>query len=111
MKQQEKYLDYYYRFFDYYTFENRINTGVQSMFPGSSPAAGIKILEKNRLLVGSFFTRVARKLLSVFLVVTRIEGKENHMEQTNDRTFLETEPVGKLLLKLALPTVAAQLII
>ena len=32
------------------------------------------------------------------------------MEQTNDRTFLETEPVGKLLLKLALPTVAAQLI-
>mgnify|MGYP002742785656 CR=1 FL=1 len=32
------------------------------------------------------------------------------MEQTNERTFLETEPVGKLLLKLALPTVAAQLI-
>ena len=96
MKQQEKYLDYYYRFFDYYTFENRINTGAQSMFPGSSPAAGIKILEKNRLQVGSFFTRV--------------EGKENYMEQTNDRTFLETEPVGKLLLKLALPTVAAQLI-
>ena len=32
------------------------------------------------------------------------------MEQTNDRTFLETEPVGKLLLKLALPTFAAQLI-
>ena len=32
------------------------------------------------------------------------------MEQTNDRTFLETELVGKLLLKLALPTVAAQLI-
>ena len=40
LKQQEKYLDYYYRFFDYYVFENRINTGVQSMFPGSSPAAG-----------------------------------------------------------------------
>jgi len=46
----------------------------------------------------------------VFPVVTRVEGKENYMEQTNDRTFLETEPVGKLLLKLALPTVAAQLI-
>ena len=29
---------------------------------GSSPAAGINILEKNRLLVGSFFTRVARKI-------------------------------------------------
>ena len=28
---------------------------------GSSPAAGIKILEKNRLQVGSFFTRVANK--------------------------------------------------
>ena len=27
-----------------------------------------------------------------------------------DRKFLATEPVGKLLLKLALPTVAAQLI-
>jgi hypothetical protein len=62
LKQQEKYLDYYYRFFDYYVFENRINTGVQSMFPGSSPAAGINILEKNRLQVGSFFTRVARKI-------------------------------------------------
>ena len=77
---------------------------------GSSPAAGINILEKNRPLVGSFFTRVVRNSSSVFLVVTQIEGKENHMEQTNDRTFLETEPVGKLLLKLALPTVAAQLI-
>ena len=52
----------------------------------------------------------SRNSLSVFPVVTRVEGKENHMEQTNDRTFLETEPVGKLLLKLALPTVAAQLI-
>ena len=52
----------------------------------------------------------SRNSLSVFPVVTRVEGKENYMEQTNDRTFLETEPVGKLLLKLALPTVAAQLI-
>ena len=32
------------------------------------------------------------------------------MEQTNDKEFLRTEPLGKLLLKLALPTVAAQLI-
>ena len=32
---------------------------------------------------------------------------EKNME---DRKFLATEPVGKLLLKLALPTVAAQLI-
>ena len=32
------------------------------------------------------------------------------MEQTDDKEFLRTEPLGKLLLKLALPTVAAQLI-
>ena len=32
------------------------------------------------------------------------------MEQTSDKEFLRTEPLGKLLLKLALPTVAAQLI-
>lgn len=32
------------------------------------------------------------------------------MEQTSDKEFLQTEPLGKLLLKLALPTVAAQLI-
>lgn len=32
------------------------------------------------------------------------------MEQNNDKEFLQTEPLGKLLLKLALPTVAAQLI-
>lgn len=29
---------------------------------------------------------------------------------TQDKDFLETEPVGKLLLHLALPTVAAQII-
>lgn len=32
------------------------------------------------------------------------------METENDKEFLRTEPLGKLLLKLALPTVAAQLI-
>ena len=32
------------------------------------------------------------------------------MEQTSDKEFLRTEPLGKLLLKLARPTVAAQLI-
>ena len=32
------------------------------------------------------------------------------MEQQNDKEFLRTEPLGKLLLRLAVPTVAAQLI-
>lgn len=32
------------------------------------------------------------------------------MKQGNDKSFLGTEPIGRLLLKLALPTVAAQLI-
>ena len=32
------------------------------------------------------------------------------MFQMNNKSFLGTEPIGKLLMKLALPTVAAQLI-
>ena len=36
--------------------------------------------------------------------------KEQGTEMTADKEFLRTEPLGGLLLKLALPTVAAQLI-
>ena len=44
--------------------------------------------------------------------------QQNEIEESNatsvsvqsDRTFLATEPIGKLLAKLALPTIAAQLI-
>ena len=44
--------------------------------------------------------------------------QQNENEESNavsvsvqsDRTFLATEPIGKLLAKLALPTIAAQLI-
>ena len=32
------------------------------------------------------------------------------MSQSQDKTFLGTEPIGKLLLKLAIPTVVAQLV-
>lgn len=37
-------------------------------------------------------------------------ASENWKEGSTDKEFLRTEPLGKLLLKLALPTVAAQLI-
>ena len=36
--------------------------------------------------------------------------KEQSTEMNTDKEFLRTEPLGRLLLKLALPTVAAQLI-
>lgn len=36
--------------------------------------------------------------------------KEQSIEMNTDKEFLRTEPLGRLLLKLALPTVAAQLI-
>ena len=36
--------------------------------------------------------------------------KEQSTERNTDKGFLRTEPLGRLLLKLALPTVAAQLI-
>ncbi len=39
-----------------------------------------------------------------------MENSERRDIVTNDREFLGTEPVGKLLLKLAVPTVAAQIV-
>ena len=43
---------------------------------------------------------------------TEIQKNENQRSggANEDKEFLRTEPLGKLLLKLALPTVAAQLI-
>ena len=45
--------------------------------------------------------------------MTKTEPKQadgNRSGAAQDKEFLRTEPLGKLLLKLALPTVAAQLI-
>ncbi len=41
---------------------------------------------------------------------TAVNESGNPEESGGDKEFLRTEPLGKLLLKLALPTVAAQLI-
>ena len=41
---------------------------------------------------------------------TQTERTEQQIQNDTDKEFLRTEPLGKLLLKLALPTVAAQLI-
>lgn len=41
---------------------------------------------------------------------TEKEQKDSEKGKQEDKEFLRTEPLGKLLLKLALPTVAAQLI-
>ena len=38
------------------------------------------------------------------------ESNATSVSVQSDRTFLATEPIGKLLAKLALPTIAAQLI-
>lgn len=39
---------------------------------------------------------------------TEKEQKDSEKGKQEDKEFLRTEPLGKLLLKLALPTVAAQ---
>ena len=41
---------------------------------------------------------------------TQTERTEQQIQNDTDKEFLRTEPLGKLLLKLALPTVTAQLI-
>lgn len=48
----------------------------------------------------------------LFRIISKQKTKGLFMMQTanQDRSFLGTEPIGKLLLKMALPTVAAQLI-
>ena len=63
---------------------------------GSSPASGIRIKDLTERSVRSL------------LYDTKKSRKEQKMEK--DKSFLGTKPVGKLLLQLALPTVAAQLI-
>ena len=63
---------------------------------GSSPASGIRIKDLTERFVRSL------------LYDTKKSRKEQKMEK--DKSFLGTKPVGKLLLQLALPTVASQLI-
>ena len=63
---------------------------------GSSPASGIRIKD------------LTERSIRSLLYDTKKSRKEQKMEK--DKSFLGTKPVGKLLLQLALPTVAAQLI-
>ena len=63
---------------------------------GSSPASGIRIKD------------LTERSVRPLLYDTKKSRKEQKMEK--DKSFLGTKPVGKLLLQLALPTVAAQLI-
>ena len=63
---------------------------------GSSPASGIRIKD------------LTEKSVRSLLYTTQKHERNKKMEK--DKNFLGTESVGKLLLQLALPTVAAQLI-
>ena len=63
---------------------------------GSSPASGIRIKD------------LTEKSVRSLLYTTKKHERNKKMEK--DKSFLGTESVGKLLLQLALPTVAAQLI-
>ena len=63
---------------------------------GSSPASGIRIKDLTEKSVRS--------------LLYTIKKHERNKKMEKDKSFLGTESVGKLLLQLALPTVAAQLI-
>ena len=63
---------------------------------GSSPASGIRIKDLTEKSVRS--------------LLYTIKKHERNKKMKKDKSFLGTESVGKLLLQLALPTVAAQLI-
>ena len=66
---------------------------------GSSPASGIRIKD---------LTEKSVRSLLYYILPKNTKGMDIKMEK--DKSFLGTESVGKLLLQLALPTVAAQLI-